>query len=342
MGKHFRVPARKLTKLKEAGIRASDVLRDAGLPIGLLEQPRVQLTTNEFFAFWKAVKEASPDPTVGLKLGTERRVEQHDPIGLTALSAATFGEAMRSAARYKQITCPEEIVSEISGGEWTLRFNWLLAAEEEPPVLMDVCFAWVLSLARNGTGEEIIPLRVEYMQQREHVRLFERHFGCKVMTGCSRNAIVFRAEDAARPFITRNADLLAILAPQLDEDLRRQREDLSFPDQIRDAIHRRLTGRRPKMTDVAREMRLSVRTLQRRLQESSLNFQQMLEEARHESARHYLKRSPLELNEVAYMLGYEDSSSFVRAFRGWEGIPPAQWRESERAKEVVPVLDQAV
>jgi AraC-like DNA-binding protein len=85
---------------------------------------------------------------------------------------------------------------------------------------------------------------------------------------------------------------------------------------------------------VARELRLSSRTLQRRLQTSNLSFQQVLEEARHELARHYLVHSPLELNETAYLLGYEDANSFVRAFHGWEGVPPAHWRDTQRVKLV--------
>ena len=51
-----------------------------------------------------------------------------------------------------------------------------------------------------------------------------------------------------------------------------------------------------------------------------------MEEARHQLARHYLTNSLLELNETAYLLGFEDANSFVRAFRGWEGVPPAHWR----------------
>jgi AraC-like DNA-binding protein len=46
--------------------------------------------------------------------------------------------------------------------------------------------------------------------------------------------------------------------------------------------------------------------------------------------RYYLKNSVLELNEAAYLLGYEDGNSFVRAFRAWEGIPPGHWREANR------------
>jgi AraC-like DNA-binding protein len=58
----------------------------------------------------------------------------------------------------------------------------------------------------------------------------------------------------------------------------------------------------------------------------------VLEQARHQLARHYLNNSVLELNEAAYLLGYNDSNSFVRAFRTWEGVPPARWREEQRAK----------
>ena len=75
---------------------------------------------------------------------------------------------------------------------------------------------------------------------------------------------------------------------------------------------------------------MSSRTLQRRLQDEGSSFQRVLEDARHHLARHYLNNSVLELNEAAYLLGYEDSSSFVRAFRTWEGVPPARWREVQR------------
>ncbi len=53
---------------------------------------------------------------------------------------------------------------------------------------------------------------------------------------------------------------------------------------------------------------------------------------RHQLARHYLNNPLLELNETAYLLGYEDLNSFERAFRTWEGVPPAHWRGAQRAK----------
>jgi len=332
MNKHLRFSGSNFRKLEELGVRASAVLRSAGLSQGLADQPRVLLTTKELFALWRAIGEVSANPAIGLLLGTENRTERFHPIGVAALSTENFGAAIDQMARYKQLTCPEEILQEKDGEEWSIQFHWLLADEVEPPVLDECCFAWVLSIARHGTGTRLSPLRVEFVQPREHVKAIERHLGCPVVCGAPRNAIVFRAADAQRPFVTRNAELLAMLAPQFEEELKLENGDQNFVERVRIAIQEKLTGRRPTIDDIADALHISSRTLQRRLQDEDLSFQRVLEEARHQLARHYLNNSVLELNEAAYLLGYEDANSFVRAFRTWEGIPPARWREQQRAQ----------
>jgi AraC-like DNA-binding protein len=332
MNKHFRVSGNILLKLEELGVRASAVLRRAGLPQRLFDQPRVLLTTEEFFALWRAMGEVSTNPAIGLLLGTENKTEKFQPVGLAALSSENFGSAVRQVARYKQLTCPEEILQKTDGDEWSIQFRWLLADEVEPHVLIECCFAWVLSIARHGTGTRVSPLRVEFVESRPHVTTIERHFGCSVVCGAPRNAIVFRAADAQRPLVTRNAELLAMLAPQFEEELKQENGDGNFKERVRLAIQQKLTGRRPTIEDIADALHISSRTLQRRLQDEQSSFQRALEQARHQLARHYLNNSVLELNEAAYLLGYEDANSFVRAFRTWEGVPPARWREEQRAK----------
>jgi AraC-like DNA-binding protein len=332
MNKHFRVSGSTFVKLEELGVRASAVLRRAGLPQGFIDQPRVLLNTEELFSLWRAIGEVSANPAIGLLLGTETKTERFHPMGLAALSTENFGSAIDQMARYKQLTCPEEILQERDDEEWSIQFRWLLADEIEPPVLNECCFAWVLSIARHGTGIRLSPLRVEFVQPRAQVKTMERHFACPVVCGAARNAIVFRAADAQRPFVTRNAELLGMLAPQFEEELRQENGDENFIERVRVAIQQKLAGRRPNIEDIADALHISSRTLQRRLQDEGASFQRVLEEARHQLARHYLNNSVLELNEAAYLLGYEDSSSFVRAFRTWEGIPPARWREEQRAK----------
>jgi len=332
MNKHFRVSGSTFLKLEELGVRASAVLRRAGLSEGFIDQPRVLLNTEKLFALWRAIGEVSANPAIGLLLGTESRTERFHPIGLAALSSENFGSAIDQMARYKQLTCPEQILREKDDEEWSIQFRWLLADEVEPPVLNECCFAWTLSIARHGTGTRLSPLRVEFVQTRPHVKTIERHFGCPVVCGALRNAIVFRASDAQRPFVTRNAELLQMLAPEFEEELKQESGDEHFAERVRVLVQQKLTGRRPTIEDIADALHISSRTLQRRLQDEGSSFQRVLEEARHQLARHYLNNSVLELNEAAYLLGYEDGNSFVRAFRAWEGVPPARWREKQRAR----------
>jgi AraC-like DNA-binding protein len=331
MNKHFRFSGSIFIKLQELGVHPSAVLRRAGLPQGFADQPRVLLNTEELFALWRAIEEVSANPGVGLLIGTETKTERFSPVGLAALASESFAAATDRVARYKQLTCPEEIVQKKSKEVWSIEFRWLLADEVEPPAMIESCFAWLLSIARLGTGTRLSPLRVELVQPRAHVKTIERHFGCTVVCGTSRNAIVFRAADAGRPFVTRNAELLAMLAPQFEKELNQENSGESFIERVRIAVQQKLTGKRPSIDDIADALHISSRTLQRRLQDEGFSFQRVLEEARHQLARYYLNNSVLELNEAAYLLGYEDSNSFVRAFRTWEGIPPARWREQQRA-----------
>jgi AraC-like DNA-binding protein len=282
---------------------------------------------------WQAVQDLSGDPGIGMRLGTQTRMEHFHPMSLAALSTDNLGAALQRMSRYKLLSAPEEILHQIDGDAWSVRFRWLLADGAEPAVLTEYCFAATLSLARFGTGKRITPLRVDFVQPRGHRKALENYFGCPIAFGAAHNAIVFHAADAQRTLVTRNVELLAMLAPQLDEQLTRQRSEQTFTERVREAIQMRLAGQRPTIDDIAETLHVSARTLQRRLHAEGENFQGVLEDARHELARHYLGSSRLELSEAAYLLGYEDANSFVRAFRGWEGVPPAHWRELHEANE---------
>ncbi len=335
MVKSFRVPGMLACRLEELGVSVAAVLRRAGLPKGLFEQTRILVSTEELFALWRAIGEVSQDPSIGLKLGTETKLERFHPMGIAALSTESFGAAVTHMARYKRLSAPEEILHELEDDDWSIQFRWSLAVEVEPPILVEHCFAWMLTIARQGTGKKLSPVRVELVQTRSHAKALERYFGCPIVCGASRNAMVFRGEDAKTPFVTRNAELLDMLAPQFDLELKAhtQAED-SLVELVRGAIQHRLTGHRPVVDDIARDLHMSPRTLQRRLQESGSSYQRVLDEARHHMARYYLRNSVLELTEAAYLLGYEDSNSFTRAFRNWEGMAPTHWRETHRSEPV--------
>ena len=329
MLKHFRVPGRLPLRLKELNVPIPPVLRAAGLPRDLFEQRRILVSTSELFALWRAIESISADPLIGLKLGVETKTERFHPMAIAALSTANLVAAFEHMARFKKLSAPEEILLHLGEEEFRVAYRWLLAVEDEPRALTDYCFAWTLSLARHGTDVAVKPLRVEYVQTPKNVRMLERHFGCPIVSGAPANGIVFRAADANAPFVTRNADLFDLLAPQFEQQLKEYKEEDSFIELVRGAIQDRLVGHRPAVDVVARALHVSPRTLQRRLQEAGSSYQRVLDEARHAMARYYLSNSTLELNEAAYLLGFEDPNSFGRAFRMWEGVPPSDWRETQ-------------
>jgi len=335
MLKHFRVPGRLAVKLEELGVSVPTVLRKAGLPRDLFGQTRVLVSTGELFALWRAIDQVSSDPLIGVKLGIETKTERFHPMAIAALSTENLVAASEHMARYKKLTAPEEILVELDTEEFSVSFRWLLAIDDEPSSLTDYCFSWMRSLARHGTGTPLNPLRAEYVQQRPTVRQLERSLGCDVIVGAPRNVIVFRASDATSPFVTRNTELLDLLAPQLEEQLRQYKEEDSFLELVRRTIRDQLTGHRPSIDVISRTLHMGSRTLQRRLHDSGSSFQRVLDEARHEMARYYLSNSALELNEAAYLLGFEDPNSFGRAFRNWEGMPPSDWRETHRPTKVM-------
>jgi len=335
MLKHFRVPGRLAIKLAELGVSVPTLLRKAGLPRDLFEQTRVLVSTSELFVLWRAIENVSSDPLVGIKLGIETKTERFHPMAIAALSTENLVTASEHMARYKKLTAPEEITVELDEEEFTVGFRWLLAVNDEPWTLTDYCFSWMRSLARHGSGTQLSPLRAEYVQERSNIRQIERGLSCEVVTGAPRNVVVFRASDATKPFVTRNAELLDVLAPQFEEQLQQYRDEDSFIELVRRTVQDKLTGHRPSIDEISEALHMGPRTLQRRLQDSGSSFQRVLDEARHQMARYYLSNSALELNEAAYLLGFEDPSSFGRAFRSWEGMPPSDWRDTHRTAKVM-------
>jgi AraC-like DNA-binding protein len=326
MSDQLRISSMWGKRFAEQKIAVPALLRRAGLPATLFQQEKVYVTTAELFALWRSVAELSPDPGIGLKLGSETRLARSHPAGIAVMCSRTYGDALQRLGRYKQLTCPEEIRIHRTAQEAAVEFYYVEARETQPEVLVDMLLSWILSVGRQGTEGQITPLRLELIRPVKHRALLEDHFGCRVRFKADRNALVFRNSDLDRPFITHNEELLAVIGTQLDSELKARHASNSVGEQVKQTLKQLLAGKRPTLQDVAQELGLSARTLQRRMTDSGITFQQVVEETRRELARHYLKQRAVELNEAAFLLGFADANSFFRAFQNWEGTSPGEWR----------------
>jgi AraC-like DNA-binding protein len=326
MTDRFRITKAWAQRFAEEKIAVPTLLRRAGLPASLFQQEKIYVTTAELFALWRSVAEMSPDPDFGLKLGTELRFERSHPVSIAGVCSRSFGDALQRLARYKQLTCPEELRVHRKAQETAVEIFFIETQEAQPDIMVDLGLSWILGVGRRGTDGQITPLRLELTRSVKNRTLLERHFGCRVHFNADRNALVFRSSDLDRPFVTHNEELLTVIGTHVEAELKARNASAQIGEQVKDTLRRSLAGKRPTLRDVAQELGVSARTLQRRLTDAGITFQQLVEETRRELAHHYLKQRSVELSEAAFLLGYEDANSFFRAFHAWEGTSPSEWR----------------
>tara|TARA_R110002049_G_scaffold21792_9_gene79105 strand:+ start:323 stop:712 length:390 start_codon:yes stop_codon:yes gene_type:complete len=118
---------------------------------------------------------------------------------------------------------------------------------------------------------------------------------------------------------------------QLIEQAEKYLKSLNSGDNMAEQLKRLLAGLMASgeaNADAAcRRLKLSRRTLQRRLKAERTSFQEVLQEVRADLAVRYLSDARLKSLEVAMLLGYSNFSSFTTAFKSWYDLPPAKYRE---------------
>ena len=327
----FKIPNAFWIGLQSVGLTPGTVLRHSNLPLTIYDGEKNLVSTAQFFAIWRAVNELNAGPDAALMLVKRIEVEHYHPSSLAALHARTFRDALSRMARYKQLCCAEEMRIAEGKTQCVIDFSWPFAEETEPPLLTDATFATVTELGRRGTKTKLNPKRVELRRAPDPGHIHEAYFQCAVKYGARRNAIILRTSDLDLPFVTHNADLIEMLAPQLDQQLAGRKAQAKIADQVKWVLKRLLSGSRPDILIVAKELGMGARTLQRRITNEGASFRLLLNEARQELVRQYLSDPAIEINETAFLLGYEDPNSFYRAFRTWEGTTPAHWRSTRLA-----------
>lgn len=315
-------PTIALDRVRELGLDLDGILARAG--IASLAHPRMTVTTAQFFAFWEELERVAPSRDLGLELGAGGIGRGYDLAGLVALHSTTYEAALAKYAKYKRLVCPEAITVARSGKEARIRFDWVLASGSPPRLMVDGTFASLVSLLRHGTGKPLSPLRLELVRRKSDVGLLREHFGCDLVFDAPLDVLVVPASFLDEPFVPREEDLLALLLPGLDADLAREPADLVASARL--ALLRRMCGERPSVEKVAADLRVSTRTLQRRLGETGTSYQRLLDDVRAQAARRLLARTNLDPNEVAFVLGFEEANSFTRAFHAWEGTTPLRYR----------------
>jgi AraC-like DNA-binding protein len=312
------------------------VLRRARLPRSRFRTPKPHGTTAEFFALWRAVEQSGADAGLGLQLGVETLSDYDDVAILAATHSASLGEGFEKLARYKRLVCSERVVIARGHGEARLRLEWPFADEAPPTLVTDLLSAFLVRLAQRATGKPLRPRRVELARRRANEPVFRRHFRCEIRFDAPHDVVVFDDATLALPLVHRDTQLLSILLPGLELAVAQDARGGTLADDVRIALDDMMCGARPAIAQVAKSLGMSARTMQRRLGELGTTYQGVLEDARRRSARRLLADTDLGAGEIAFLLGFEEVNSFMRAFHGWEGTTPARWRARANARRDEP------
>jgi len=323
----FRLPPFVVDVLKLAGVDLDEVLRRCDSPgAAQAGSNRIHLRTDRYFAFWRALEAAGVPADFGLRLTEAPVLYQMDVASTAALLSENFGEALSTLARYKRLTCPEEIDVELIGEEARIGPRWVHGPGIAPPMLIDTTLAWLCRLANLGSEGAIRPIRIELTRMEARSKLVSEYFGCHVKFNMARDMIVFPKSALDTPFASHHPEMRELMTPGLEAALQARTAAESLAQQVRNLLVKGMGGKRPSVDLVARELRIGVRTLQRRLEDEGTSYQRLLDEVRQSTARHLLSATDLDTGEIAFVLGFEELNSFTRAFQSWEGTSPGRWR----------------
>jgi len=154
----------------------------------------------------------------------------------------------------------------------------------------------------------------------------EAYFKCPVTFRADVDALVFDRETMMRPNPMADDGVYRFFESYLEEELGRRDQEDALDARIKLQVSERLSDGVPTISEIAGGLGLSGRTLQRRLSESGLSFQSLVDDSRRQLAERLLLRTEYSLAEVAFLTGFSEQSAFTRAFKRWAGRTPRTFR----------------
>ena len=327
-----------IAMLRKHNIAAAPLLLRAGLSEHGLARPaddrdglsqRVSAVGQCKFLDYAA--QAMNDSAFGLHLA--ERIDPRD-VGLyfyTSSAARDLGEALALFSRYCRIVNEAFRLTEKSA-DAAIELEFVGLPRYAARHNMEFVLAGLTTTLRTITGRNVAPTKVAFAHNRNSdVREFERFFGCPVEFGAPDTVFQISADALRLPLITADPKLLRVLRPYCDAAAKeRNVKPGTLRSDVEAEVEKLLPHGKAKAENVAKALALSLRTLARRLAEEGTTYGDVVDQLRKSLAIQYLKDPEMSLGQIAWLLGYEGSTSFNHAFKRWTGRSPSADRRSGR------------
>jgi AraC-like DNA-binding protein len=316
---------------------ASELLDAMALDAADIAQPTPMVPIDAYSDLLVFLREHTQNPAAGLELGLGLAdmfdLRKQGFWGYALLSSLTLRQRIEMHQRYQSLRSPEEM--RLSESDGVARAEMIVRGVSDQALQVHYDSSAALALVRFLRFFEprkvIVRLSFTFAEQPYHARLRSLCTG-PVRFDAELNSLEFPAAELDFKF---NGDpyLNQLARSELDNLAARQESAGvgALVQEVREQLERRLSYD-ATLERIASDLRLSARTLQRKLGELGASFQDLLEEVRKARAHTYLAETDQPVEEIAALLGYGDPANFRRAFRRWTGMAPAGFRARERGQ----------
>jgi AraC-like DNA-binding protein len=304
-------------------------LRSLGVDPGAVRAPDTHLPIETYLLIQDEAAEYVNDPYFGLHMGEFAEAGSWSILGYMMMNCKTLGEAFEKSGRYSRL------IGNLIEARAEFKFNKIKAIFFTPPHApkmsrhcFEATFSSSVRMMRTLTGVDLSPREVTFIYpEPASTSEYERIFRCPVRFGQKNNSITMDLRVVNTPILMANPGLLEYFekyARDFLADMDRRDEHTRAVTKI---ILSNLDDEGLSINKVAREMAVSVRTLQKRLEEEGVVFSDLYRDIRQRLAQKYLREN-YTVEQITYLLGFSEPSVFRKAFKKWSGVTPREYRES--------------
>lgn len=306
------------------GLSMDSVLEAAQIP-NILWKEEIELTPEQYYRFLNQLDEVITDDQV-LAFSEIGNISTFMPSFYVALCAKNALQGFERFAMYKKLICPLIIDMDADNREIRIHMSFDVVGNKLPRFSLLNEQLVLISLIRTGTGRNIIPLQLQgpYEYGKKLV-----DFAGVQPERSEVNQLVFDYADVLLPFITQNNVMSEYLEPELKKRLEALSSERSFLHIVEKMLISAIPGGHFSREVIAKSLGLSVRSMQRIFAQEGTTFANQVNKVQQMLAMQYVVREDLSIEEIAYLVGYNDQPSLSRAFKNWTGMTISQYRQQK-------------
>ncbi len=306
--------------------------RVAGLdPSPSAGPPPAMIHAANYYSLLETIAETeTPDIRFLLGVSMSATCSDFGAVGLAWKSAPTLRQSFLRMDRHARAYNTASTFKLYDKGD---TFWWTHRRPDTPRLGLDLssegALATYVTLCREATGPNSKPGAVQFCHPEPagSRELLEAHFRCPITFGADIDALIIPAERLDKPNLVGDESIWKFLSAQAEGMLPAESRDRQLDRQVVLQIADVLTDGIPSLAQVASDLGMSARTLQRRLSDQGLTFQALVDQARRETAERFLADTRYSIAEVAFLTGFSEQSAFTRAFKRWAGQTPGTYRD---------------